>query len=136
MPYGNVFYDIKIGSTCPKSHKAPSWVSVDDLYLDLEDDEESNNHRTTNPTSPGFGYQALNKFLSDDKQSQILWKWRESFNEGATFPYTLDSKPSDEELMVTMKSAIRHYGRLALDQVDLKRRGKNNFRDFFVMNNN
>jgi hypothetical protein len=115
-----------IGSSCPGSHKAPSWVSVDDLLLDLDDDEDNNSPNNATTASPGFGYQALDRFLSNENHQshQLFWKWREHFNEGSTFPYTLESKPTDEELQLTMRSAIRHYSRLAMDQVDLKKRGK------------
>lgn len=111
-----------VGSSCPKSHKLPSWVSVDsvdDLYMDGDDEDNENS-----ATSPAFGYHALNRFLSEQTQSHLFWRWREHFNEGSTFPYTLESKANDEELQFTMKSAIKHYAKISLDQIASKRIGE------------
>ncbi|ODM97282.1 Heat shock 70 kDa protein 12A, partial [Orchesella cincta] len=105
-------------SSCPASHKAPSWVMFDDLYLDGDEDGES-----ADSIRPGFGFQALDKYLTDDAHGQLSWRWREHFHEAKSFPYTLDSKASDDDLIFMMKSAIRHYARQAMEQISQRRRG-------------
>lgn len=100
----------------------------DDLYLDGEEDEE-----TSQSIRPGFGYQALDKYLTDDAHGQISWKWRQHFHEGKSFPYTLDSKASDDDLIFMMKSAIRHYGRQAMEQISQRKKGDVNNLNFKIL---
>lgn len=94
----------------------------DDLYLD--GDEVGESSEVQNSIRPGFGFQALDKYLTDDAHGQLSWKWREHFHAAKCYPYTLDSKASDDDLIFMMKSTIRHYGRQAMEQISQRKKGE------------
>jgi len=94
---------------------------IDDLYrLSKVPDEEREQTK-----KPEFGVLAIDKYLSKGGQGDLMCCWRENFMDGAAYPYTLESKATEEELVVTMRSAIRHYGNLAMQQCSQgKQKGK------------